>query len=388
LPFIAVDTTRIYYRLEGREDLPLLVLSHSLGLDHGQWDQQMPALLTRFQVLRYDIRGHGASDTAPGDYTIEQLSRDILALADALNIREFFFCGLSLGGMIGQWLAAHAPERVTRVVLANTSPYYADKSPMETRRAKVRTEGMSAVVDLVMQRFFTSASLEKNPPYVAWARRMLLSMDPAGYAACCSAILAMDQRELLPRIKVPVLVISGDHDLSTPWTGAGEILAKSIPGAAVVHLPTAHLSNMEKPRSYTAALFDFLDAPAKGDPYDAGMAMRRSVLGDEHVDRSIANTTAFNREFQEMITRFAWGTVWARPGVEPLTRRMMVLTAMAALGRWEEFRLHVRAGLAHELERCDLKELLLQVGVYAGVPAANTGFQIAAEEMEAARKIA
>ena len=113
------------------------------------------------------------------------------------------------------------------------------------------------------------------------------------------------------------------------------------------------------------------------------MAVRRSVLGDEHVDRSIAHTTAFNREFQQMITRFAWGTVWTRPAVDHRTRRMMVLTAMASLGRWEEFRMHVRAGLAHELEPCDLKEVLLQVGIYAGVPVANTGFHIAAEELEA-----
>ncbi len=384
MPFATVDRTRMYYRLEGREDRPLLVLSHSLGLDHGQWDQQVPDLLARYQVLRYDIRGHGASDSTPGECTIEQLGRDVLALVDSLGAREFFFCGLSLGGMIGQWLAAHAPERVRRAVLANTSPYYADKSTMEARRAKVREEGMSGVADIVMQRFFTAASLALNPPHVAWARRTLLASDPAGYAACCSAILAMDQRELLPTIKVPALVISGDHDVSTPWTGAGQVLAQAIPGAAVVHLPAAHLSNMEQPRSFTAALFEFLDQPAEGDPYDAGMAVRRSVLGDAHVDRSIAGSTSFNWDFQAMITRFAWGTVWTRPAVNHLMRRMMVLTAMAALGRWEEFRMHVRAGLAHELEPCDLKELLLQAGVYAGVPAANTGFQIAAEELKAA----
>jgi len=386
LPFVNLNGARTFYRREGREDRPVLVLSHSLGLDHGQWDQQMPDLLASFQVVRYDIRGHGASDSVPGDYTIEDLSRDVLGLADALGIKEFFFCGLSLGGMIGQWLAANAPERVTSAVLANTSPYYADKEPMKARLQAIRSDGVPSIADIVMQRFFTAESLAANPAHVAYARRTLVATGAEGYAGCISAILAMDHRALLPKIKIPVLVVSGDRDLSTPWTGAGEVLASSIPGAAVVHLPTAHLSNMEQPRSYTAALLDFLNPPASWDPYEAGMQVRRSVLGNAHVDRSIARMNSFNQEFLSMITRFAWGTVWTRPAVSHLTRRMMVLTAMAALGRWEEFRMHVRAGLAHELEPCDLKEVLLQVGIYGGVPVANTGFQIAAEELEAAGK--
>jgi 3-oxoadipate enol-lactonase/4-carboxymuconolactone decarboxylase len=190
----------------------------------------------------------------------------------------------------------------------------------------------------------------------------------------------MDNRPLLGRIKVPVLIIAGDHDVSTPWTGHGDVLAQQIEGARVVRLPATHLSSVERPSSFTAALFDFLLQAPAADPIEAGMAMRRSVLGDDYVDRATA-PSGFNREFQEMITRYAWGTIWTRPGLDPRVRRLLALTATVSLGRWEEFRLHARTGLAAELESVDLKELLLQIAVYAGVPAANTGFQIAAEEM-------
>jgi 3-oxoadipate enol-lactonase/4-carboxymuconolactone decarboxylase len=166
-----------------------------------------------------------------------------------------------------------------------------------------------------------------------------------------------------------------------PWDGHGRVLATAIPGARVVRLPAAHVSNLERPRSFTAALADFLLPKADGS-VETGMPIRRAALGDAHVDRSLASATEFTREFQELVTRFAWGTIWARPGLDHRMRRMLVVAITAALGRWEEFRLHVRAGLAAELEPCDLKEVLLQVAVYAGVPAANTGFHIAAEELQ------
>jgi 3-oxoadipate enol-lactonase/4-carboxymuconolactone decarboxylase len=152
-------------------------------------------------------------------------------------------------------------------------------------------------------------------------------------------------------------------------------------------LDTAHLSNLEQPRSFTAALLDFLLPGASSqDFFQAGLKVRRQVLGAEHVERSLANATDFTRDFQELITRYAWGSVWTRPGLDHRTRRLLVLAVTAALGRWEEFRLHLRAALVHGLEACDVKETLLQVAVYAGVPAANTAFQIAKEEMERAAK--
>jgi 3-oxoadipate enol-lactonase/4-carboxymuconolactone decarboxylase len=378
VPLLTLGTTACYYRLSGRDDRPALILSHSLGQDHGMWDAQIADLSAHFRVLRYDIRGHGASGVVPGDYRIEDLGADVLALADALGIARFAFCGVSLGGMIGQWLATHAPDRVAALVLANTSAR-PDAAKMEARRVTVLAEGMAAVVDAVMGRFFSPRLLADNPPAVADARRTLLATDPVGYAGCCAAVRDLDLTKRLGAIRSPVLVISGDLDVSLPWVGHSEILARDIPGAAVVHLAAAHLSNIEKPRSFTAALERFL-RQEEGAVHDAGMRMRRRVLGDAHVDRAVAATTDATRDFQDLIVRYAWGTIWTRPGLDIRTRRLLVLATTAALGRWEEFRLHVGTGLPRELEWCDLEEVLLLAAIYAGVPAANTGFHVAREE--------
>lgn len=380
MPLIERNHVRHHYRIDGPDDAPVLVFSHSLGCDQSQWDAQTAHLQNYFRVLRYDIRGHGATAATAGDYTIELLASDLLAIVDALGFGTFAFCGLSLGGMIGQWIAARAPERLTHLVLANTTSRYLNPEIMEERRKAVREWGMPAVAQGAMQRFFSPEVLASGSPAVANTHRALLAADPAGYASCCAAIRDLNQTSLLASIHTPTLIVSGDKDVSTPWQGHGEVLAREIAHAHVFHLPTAHLSNLERPRSFNAALLRFL-MPAPADPLAAGFAKRRAILGDAHVDRSIANTTDFTRAFQELITRYAWGDIWQRPGLDDRARRLLVLAVTAALGRWEEFRLHVRTGLQHELESCDLEEVLLQVAIYAGVPAANTGFQIAAEEL-------
>lgn len=384
MPFATVRNTRMFYRLQGNAGRPVLVLSHSIGTDHAMWDLQVADLLPHFQVLRYDTRGHGASDVPGGEYSVELLGGDVLGLADALGIAQFAFCGLSMGGAIGQWVAARASERVTHLVLANTSPQFVPRANWETRIAAVRQGGMAAIVDLAMQRLFLPATLARKNPHAASVRSVLLGTDPGGYLGCCAALRDVDHGNLLRRIQAPTLVIVGDHDVSTPWSGHGERLAQEIPGAKVLRLAAAHLSNIERPRSFTTALLEFLLPPrdVNVDPLHAGFGVRRGVLGDAHVDRAVAATTEFTREFQELITRYAWGTIWTRPELDWRTRRLLVLAVTASLGRWEEFSLHLRAGLAGDLELCDLKEVLLQAAVYAGVPAANTGFQIASEQIK------
>jgi 3-oxoadipate enol-lactonase/4-carboxymuconolactone decarboxylase len=386
LPFAEVQNARLFYRLEGNPGLPVLILSHSIGTDHSMWEPQIADLLSYFQVLRYDTRGHGASDATPGEYSIESLGRDALGMADALEISSFAFCGLSLGGAIGQWIAATAPDRVTGLVLANTSPQFGPRSNWDARIAKVREGGMVAIVDLAMQRFFSPEMLAQKNPHAASVRSVLLGTSPAGYIGCCAALRDMDHSELLTKIVLPTLVIVGDTDVSTPWLGHGEVLARGIPGASVTHLPAAHLSNLERPHSFTASLIEFLHPGSQDDPLQAGFKIRREVLGNAHVDRAVASTTAFTKDFQELITRYAWGTIWSRPGLDRRTRRLLVLAMTAALGRWEEFTLHLRAGLEHELEPCDLREVLMQVAVYAGVPAANTGFKITSESIAGSNK--
>jgi 3-oxoadipate enol-lactonase/4-carboxymuconolactone decarboxylase len=388
MPFAEINKTRLFYRLEGRSDFPALVLSHSLGCDHSMWAPQIPDLLDHFQVLRYDTRGHGASDVPAGEYTLEHLGQDALALADRLGLTKFAFCGLSMGGAVGQWVALNAPQRLTTLVLSNTSPRFGTPEMWDARRKAVQEGGMQAVVDAVMQRFFSPE--KQNDAMAQSTRAVLLGTNPKGYTACCAALRDVDTRAAIGRISVPTLVIGSDKDPSTPWEAHGAILARDIPGARALRLQTAHLSNLAQPRSFTTGMLDFLLAhslgeqklPQEKDPLEAGMKVRRQVLGNEHVDRSLQNATDFTRDFQELITRYAWGAVWTRPGLDHRTRRLLVLAVTAALGRWEEFRLHLRAALAHDLEVCDVKETLLQVAVYAGVPVANTAFQIGKEEID------
>jgi 3-oxoadipate enol-lactonase/4-carboxymuconolactone decarboxylase len=380
MPFADINGHRCYYRFDGHDRRPVIVLSHSLGLDHGMWDALTLQLLPHCAVLRYDTRGHGASEATPGDYSVEQLAHDVLALADALGIRTFTLCGLSLGGMIGQWVGANEPDRLTKLVLACTSPRVAEPQAMEDRRRTVLERGMAPIEGRVMERCFSPRMLSSGDPSVDWARRTLLATDPVGYAGCCAAIRDLDQTRMLERVAVPTLVISGDLDVSMPWDHHGRLLSALIPGARDLRLPAAHIANLERPRAFNAAVLDWL-VPAPADAASAGTSVRRAVLGDAHVDRAIAGTTDFTRDFQDLLTRYAWGAIWTRPALDRPTRRLLVLATTAALGRWEEFRLHVRTGLAADLDAADLKEVLLQVAIYAGVPVANTAFHIAAEEI-------
>jgi 3-oxoadipate enol-lactonase / 4-carboxymuconolactone decarboxylase len=382
MAFAQLDDVRCYYRLEGAPNQPVVALSHSLGLDHTMWDPQMAALTARFRVLRYDLRGHGASDAPPGEYTVEQLGRDAVALLDRLGLDRVAWCGVSLGGIVGQWLAAHAGDRVSHLALINTSPRIADPIGMEARRRLVLDRGMTAIVDTIMARFFAAPLRAANPAPVASARETLLACDPAGYAGCCAALRDFDGAPLLSRIGARTLVVSGDADESMPWDTHGAILANAIPNASVVRLATAHLSNLGLPRTFTRTLLEFLTTTDTRDPFEAGLDVRRAVLGADYVARRMASADVLTRDFQQLITRYVWGSIWTRPGLETHTRRLLVLAITAALGRWEEFRLHLKAGLDADLEWADVEEVLLQTAVYAGVPAANTAFTIAAELRE------
>ena len=386
MPFITTNQVRIFYRLEGSEGLPVLVLSHSIGADHAMWEPQVQDLLPYFQIMRFDTRGHGASDALAGDYSVDHMGRDVLELLDALKIGNFAFCGLSLGGAIGQWLALHAGSRMTALVLANTSPRFGTPENWNNRIQAVREGGMAAVVEIAMQRFFSPESLGQPNSLVSSIRSVVLGTNPSGYIGCCAALRDFDFSGRLSPIKTPTLVIVGEKDVSTPLAGNGDELVRHIAGARLVQLRAAHLSNLEAPKSFLAALFSFLNprAASSDEVLQSGFEVRRTVLGDEHVDRAIAGTSEFSADFQTLITQYAWGTIWTRPGLDHRTRRLLVLGTMAALGRWEEFRLHVSAGLQHGLEACDIKEALLQTAVYAGVPAANTAFHIAKEEIEKA----
>lgn len=257
MPMIEADNAPIHYRVEGQAGAPVVVLSHSLGTTLGMWDPQMPALAERFRVLRYDSRGHGESGVTPGPYTIEGLGRHVIAVLDGLGIQRASFCGLSMGGMVGMWLGAHAPERVEKLVLCNTAARIGPPEFWNTRIESVRTHGMDPIATPVLGRWFSPAFHERMPDAIGRMRRMLVETPVEGYVACCAAIRDADLREVLPRIQARTLVIAGTHDAATP-PADGRFLAEKIQGARYVELAAAHLSNIEAVERFTAEVAAFL----------------------------------------------------------------------------------------------------------------------------------
>jgi 3-oxoadipate enol-lactonase len=260
MPFIQTNTGQLHYQLEtatGNENAPVLVMSNSLGTNMDMWLPQMPALLEHFRVLRYDTRGHGRSDLSPGPYTIAQLGADVLTLLDQLQIQRAHFCGLSMGGMTGMWLGIHAPNRIDRLALCNTSAAIGLPEVWNARISKVRQEGMVSIIDTVLDRWFTPDFLAHAPAQLERVRRMLADTPVEGYVANCAAVRDMDQRAELPQIAAPTLVIAGRHDKSTP-PEHGELIARAIPGAQYVVLNAAHLSNWEAAQAFTQNVLDFL----------------------------------------------------------------------------------------------------------------------------------
>ena len=257
MPMIDADGCLLNVSVEGRDGGPTVMLSNSLGCSLQMWAPQMKALTQVFRVIRYDRRGQGKSGVPPGPYSIERFGRDVLAILDDLNIEKVHWCGLSLGGMVGQWLAAHAPQRLGKVILANTTCYYPDPANWDARIKAVREGGLAAVADSVVAGWLTADFREREPQITAGMKAMLGASPLHGYLACCEALRLLDQRELLSTIKSPTLIIAGRHDTATP-IAAGEYLRSRIPGASLTILDAAHISNVEQPHAFTDAVTGFL----------------------------------------------------------------------------------------------------------------------------------
>jgi 3-oxoadipate enol-lactonase / 4-carboxymuconolactone decarboxylase len=382
MPFAHNAGARLYWKSDGEATRPPLLLLNSIGTDMGSWDRALPYLLVHFRVLRMDTRGHGASDAPGGEYSLDLLADDALAVLDAAGVEGAAICGVSLGGMTAMTLALKAPQRVKALIPACTSPKM-DAETWRARIAAVLAGGTASIAEAAIGRFFSPSFAAQHPEATDGVRASLLDMSDEGYAACGAAIRDMDLRPRLAEIAAPTLVISGEIDVSTPFPDHGRLIAEGIPGARTALLDAPHLAQVEAPSAFAAAVTGFLRAlergPAEAEAaerlYDKGLEARREVLGDAWVDRSLAARTPFNAEFQAMITRIAWNEIWTRPGLDHRTRRLLVIAITAALARWEEFRLHVRAGLSQGgFTEDELKEVLMQTGIYAGVPAANTAF--------------
>lgn len=257
MPFIDSDHVQIHYALEGPAEKPALILSNSLGTDFSMWDLQIPEFAKSFRVLRYDTRGHGKSSITPGAYSAKQLANDVLVLADTLKLDRFHFCGLSMGGMIGMYLAANAPQHVNKLVLCSTAAKIGNTEMWKTRIDTVRQKGMRPIAAATMERWFTHEFRAKNPSVVANTQKMVELTNPEGYVSNCAAVRDFDFREQLGKIYAPTLVISGMHDPSTT-PADGRFLTEHIPDARYVELYSAHLSNIEDADRFTKEVNGFL----------------------------------------------------------------------------------------------------------------------------------
>ncbi|WP_191485334.1 3-oxoadipate enol-lactonase [Pseudomonas sp. FEN] len=260
MAFVQLAEGELHYQLDGPPGAPVLVLSNSLGTDLGMWDTQIPAFAEHLRVLRYDTRGHGRSLVTPGPYSIEQLGRDVVALLDALHIERAHFCGLSMGGLIGQWLGINAGHRLQRLIVCNTAAKIGDAAGWNSRIEAVSTGGQAAMLALrdgAVSRWFTPEFVEAHPDRVKPITDMLAATSPQGYAANCCAVRDADFREQLERIQVPLLVISGTEDAVTPPAG-GIFIQQHVEGAEYAEFHAAHLSNVQAGAAFSQRVLDFL----------------------------------------------------------------------------------------------------------------------------------
>jgi 3-oxoadipate enol-lactonase len=248
------------YVEHGARDAAPLVLASSLGTTNAMWDPQAAVLAERYRVIRYDTRGHGASPAPAGPYAIDDLGADVLALLERLELERVSFCGLSIGGMTGLWLAANAPERIRRLVVVCSSPHLPPAQAWAERAQTVRAaDSTEPIADAVVSRWLTPAYAQAHPEIRQWLRSMLVSCQAEGYASCCAAIERMDLRDALPAIRAPALIIGGEFDLATPPDQHARVIAERVPGARLELVPAAHLANVELPDAVTQLIIDHLD---------------------------------------------------------------------------------------------------------------------------------
>jgi 3-oxoadipate enol-lactonase len=257
---IIVNGINVHYTLEGPASGPVITLSNSLASNLSMWEPQMPTLTSRFRVLRYDTRGHGGTEATAGPYTLEELTEDVRALLQALEIRRTHFIGLSMGGMIGQIMALKYPQTLQSLVLCDTmSRVPTEAKPMwDDRIHLAETEGMMPLVETTLARWFTEPFRQQGSPVLDQVRTMIRTTPPAGYTGCCHAIAALNLTDQLKAITLPTLIIVGEDDPATP-VAASRIIHEQVKGSELVLIKSAaHLSNLEQPDTFNEALMSFL----------------------------------------------------------------------------------------------------------------------------------
>ncbi|MER7622013.1 alpha/beta fold hydrolase [Streptomyces sp. NPDC126503] len=408
-------TNTLQYRVDGRDDAPVLVLGPSLGTTFHMWDRQIPELTRDWRVVRFDLPGHGGAPAEPFT-SVAELGDRLLATLDSLGVPRFGYAGCSLGGAVGLDLALRAPHRVASLALVATSPRFGTADEFRQRGVIVRTNGLEPMARTAPERWFTPVFAGAQPAIVDWAVQMVRTTDPACYVSACEALAVFDVREALGGIGVPALVLVGSEDQVTGPAEARTLVA-GISDARLAVVPGAsHLAPVEQPAAVTELLMDHFastvqdtsgtlivppypaaapvppaepaaPAPAavpaesgRPDPYDRGLSLRREILGDAHVDQALADEAG--EDFQALVTRYAWGEVWSRDGLDRRTRSVVTLTALIAGGHREALADHTRAALRNGLSPLELREIVLHAAVYCGLPAADAALRVVTRVVE------
>ena len=384
MAFLTINGRSVAYRLLGAEANPLVVLAHPLGMSQAVWDDVLPSLLPRYRVLTWDLPGHGASQAwGDGHITPADLAAEALALVEHAGAERFHFAGTSIGGVVGQALIAEHGERLLTATLTNSGAVIGNAELWNTRAGRVRQEGLAAMSEEIVPRWFAPACFEAEPALKAgWCTQMGRGDDEA-YAKLCEMLGRDTFDGKLAGKGVKVQLLGGSEDLATP-PATLEALSAELDGAPLEILEgVGHVPSVEVPGLFAAKLLavmavDLGDVGANGVDYATGLATRKQVLGEEHVARSTENATSLDAPFQQMITRLAWGELWSNADLTRRERSMITTGILAALGR-EELTLHLRTAKRIGLTEAELRQVLMHVAIYGGVPAANHAFALAKE---------
>lgn len=385
-----------------RAELPLLVLGPSLGTSAtALWTHCAADLHDAFDLVAWDLPGHGHNRSVPEEpFTMAELAAGVLQVVDGVLAERdetggpFLYAGDSVGGAVGLQLLLDQPDQVAAAALLCTGARIGDESMWADRIGQVRASGTPVLVSASAERWFAPGFLDRSPEVGSALLHALQQTDAEGYIQVCDALATFDVRDRLAEIAVPVLAVAGSHDLSTPPESLRAIADGVKDGRYVELEDVAHLAPAEAPAAVARLLRqhflgekpDSRDDRTLREVREAGMAVRREVLGDAHVDRATAGATDFTREFQQFITEYAWGGIWTRPGLDRRSRSLITLTALIARGHHEELSMHVRAALRNGVTVEEIKELILQSAIYCGVPDANTAFRVAQHVLDEANQ--
>ncbi|CAM3533405.1 alpha/beta fold hydrolase [Halomonas casei] len=383
MAFHTINGRSVAYRLLGTQANPLVVLAHPLGMSQAVWDDVIPALLPRYRILTWDLPGHGASQAVSGEkITPADLAAEALALVELAGATRFHFAGTSIGGVVGQQLIAEHGERLLSATLTNTGAVIGNPDLWNTRAGRVRQEGLAAMSEEIVPRWFAPAAFEASPALKAgWCTQMGRG-DDESYAQLCE-MLGRDTFTGKLSGHAAVQLFGGSEDMATP-PATLEALSAELDGAPVeIFEGVGHVPSVEAPALFVQKLLavlaaDLGDVANHGVAYQAGLETRKQVLGEEHVARSTANANSLDAPFQQMITRLAWGELWSNNDLTRRERSLITTGILAALGR-EELTLHLKTAQRIGLSEAELRQVLMHVAIYGGVPAANHAFALAKE---------